>query len=31
MIEQSFESDKLLTEEDMKQRFGKYGWGQDED
>lgn len=31
MIERSFESDKLLTEEDMKQRFGKYGWGKDED
>ena len=26
MIEQSFESDKLLTEEDMKQRFVIYGW-----
>lgn len=31
MIEQSFEYDKLLTEEDMKKRFGKYGWGKDED
>ena len=31
MIEQSFEYDKLLTEEDMKKRFGKYGWGTDED
>ena len=31
MIEQSFKSDQLLTEEDMKKRFGKYGWGQDED
>lgn len=31
MIEQSFKSDQLLTEEDMKKRFGKYGWVQDED
>ena len=31
MIEQSFEDDKLLTEEDMRKRFGKYGWGKDED
>ena len=31
MIEESFEDDRLLTEEDMKKRFGKYGWGQDED
>lgn len=31
MIEQSFKYDQLLTEEDMEKRFGKYGWGQDED
>lgn len=30
-VEQSFEYDILLTEEDMKKRFGKYSWGQDED
>lgn len=31
LVEQSFEYDILLTEEDMKKRFGKYSWGQDED
>lgn len=31
LVEQSFEYDILLTEENMKKRFGKYGWGQDED
>lgn len=31
LVEQSFEYDLLLTEENMKKRFGKYGWGQDED
>ena len=27
MIEKSFQVDHLLTESDMKKRFGKYGWG----
>lgn len=27
LVEQSFEYDLLLNEEDMKKRFGKYGWG----
>lgn len=31
MIEQSFDDDVLLTPADMKKRFGKYGWGKDED
>ncbi|WP_295730553.1 hypothetical protein [uncultured Limosilactobacillus sp.] len=26
MIEESFDHDALLTEEDMKKRFGRYGW-----
>lgn len=28
MIEQSFKTNTLLTEADMKERFGKYGWGE---
>ena len=31
MIEASFDSDKLFTPEEMKERFGKYGWGKHED
>lgn len=31
LIERSFKNDKLLTSADMKKRFGKYGWGTDED
>lgn len=31
MIEESFADDELLTPADMKQLFGKYGWGKDED
>lgn len=31
MIECSFVHDQLLTEEEMKKSFGKFGWGQNED
>nr|WP_220477019.1 toxin-antitoxin system [Limosilactobacillus rudii] len=31
LIERSFADDVLLTPADMKKRFGKYGWGKDED
>ena len=27
MIESSFENNKLLTPKEMKECFGKYGWG----
>lgn len=27
IIEKAFASDKLYSEQDMKKRFGKYGWG----
>ena len=27
MIESSFDSNKLFTPKEMKERFGKYGWG----
>lgn len=31
MIEEAFANDHLLSPDDMKQRFAKYGWGKDED
>lgn len=31
MIEASFDSNKLLTPKEMKERFGKFGWGKHED
>lgn len=30
MIESSFDSNKLFTPKEMKERFGKYGWGKHE-
>lgn len=31
LIEEAFDEDQLLTPTDMKERFGKYGWGKHED
>lgn len=31
MIESSFNSNKLFTPKEMKERFGKFGWGKHED
>lgn len=31
MIESSSDSNKLFTPKEMKERFGKYGWGKHED
>lgn len=31
MIESSFNSNKLFTPKEMKERFGKFGWGKHAD